>query len=360
MADQNLHEFIDSVSTQDRLRVENDLGGGFVRLRVSEAERRQAQQDIRSVEDAVIEMLRNARDAGARTVFVASAKSGAERTVVMVDDACGVPLNMWDTIFEPRVTSKLDSMLFDDWGVHGRGMALYSIKQNATLAQVESSVEGGGSAFRVVFDTSKLTERADQSTCPELQRSETGEWVLGASPHNINRSVAEFALANRKECTVYMGSMVEIVATLYAFGRQALRTYSIMPDDSADDVAPSKRLAMARNADELVDLAATLGISISSRSAYRVINRNVDPCDPFLTTLPRAVATPVTKKGRAKDVLKDFRGLKIAVEDIQDFSDDLKKPFARLAARYYLEPDVEPKIRVDSDGVHVTFPVRKM
>ena len=69
---ETLAAFLDSTPAGTRLRVEDDLGDGFVRLRVSEAERRQAKQDIRCVEDAVIEMLRNARDAHARTIITVS------------------------------------------------------------------------------------------------------------------------------------------------------------------------------------------------------------------------------------------------------------------------------------------------
>ncbi len=60
-----LISFIASMSGEGNLRVEENLGEGYVRLRVSEAERRQAKHDIQHVEDIVIEMLRNARDAGA-------------------------------------------------------------------------------------------------------------------------------------------------------------------------------------------------------------------------------------------------------------------------------------------------------
>ena len=60
MGDGNLASFIEDVCGEGHLRVETDLGGGFVRLRSSEAERRQAAQDIRSSEDIIIEMLRNA------------------------------------------------------------------------------------------------------------------------------------------------------------------------------------------------------------------------------------------------------------------------------------------------------------
>ena len=64
--DSSLLGFVSSLGGGDPLRVEENLGDGYVRLRVLEAERRQAKHDIRCVEDVLIELLRNARDAGAR------------------------------------------------------------------------------------------------------------------------------------------------------------------------------------------------------------------------------------------------------------------------------------------------------
>ena len=54
MADEALEAFIENVCGDSHLRVEADLGDGFVRLRSAEAERRQAAHDIRSTEDIVI------------------------------------------------------------------------------------------------------------------------------------------------------------------------------------------------------------------------------------------------------------------------------------------------------------------
>ena len=86
---ETLAAFLDSTPAGTRLRVEDDLGDGFVRLRVSEAERRQAKQDIRCVEDAVIEMLRNARDAHARTIIMGTSRSGDARRIIVADDGDG-------------------------------------------------------------------------------------------------------------------------------------------------------------------------------------------------------------------------------------------------------------------------------
>ena len=123
-----LIDFVSEVSGDEYLKVEEDLGDGFVRLRVSEAERRQAQHDIQGFEDVVVELLRNSRDAHAKRVFIATTREGDRRTLVVVDDGAGVPPHLQDRIFEPRVTSKLDSMTTDRWGVHGRGMALFSVR----------------------------------------------------------------------------------------------------------------------------------------------------------------------------------------------------------------------------------------
>ena len=158
MADsQELISFIAQMTGESNLRVEENLGEGYVRLRVSEAERRQAKHDIQHVEDMVIELLRNARDAGAQHIYVATYRDDDLRKVVVIDDGCGVPEDMQDRIFEARVTSKLESMHMDRWGVHGRGMALFSIKENCEEARVVASGAGKGTVISVVADTERTS-----------------------------------------------------------------------------------------------------------------------------------------------------------------------------------------------------------
>ena len=158
-AEKDLLSFVSAMGGERALRVEENLGEGYFRLRVSEAERRQAKQDVRCVEDAVIELLRNARDAGARHVYVATSREGDLRTTTVLDDGAGIPEDMHERVFESRVTSKLDSVRTDRWGVHGRGMALFSIRENAVSAGVASSVPGGGAAIRVVTDAQRHNPR---------------------------------------------------------------------------------------------------------------------------------------------------------------------------------------------------------
>ena len=65
-----------------------------------EAERRQAKHDIQHVEDIVIEMLRNARDAGADKVYLATTKEDGVRTLVF-----------WITVLAFRRICKSESLM---------------------------------------------------------------------------------------------------------------------------------------------------------------------------------------------------------------------------------------------------------
>ena len=359
MVENDLAAFVERVTSKSLFRVESDLGHGFVRLKVSEAERRQAKQDIRCVEDAVIEMLRNARDAHARSIFLATSKSGSLRRIVMIDDGDGLPADMHDAIFEPRVTSKLDSFSSDNWGVHGRGMALYSIKENAEEARVAASMEQGGTAFSVVFDTASVRERKDQSTPPLLTRGEDGLWTFASGPHNIVRCVAEFSLSTQGACTVFCGSAVEIAATMYAYGKRFARS-PVAEGLAPQDVPVSKRLSLCFDAESLAESARSIGLDISLRSAYRILQGEIFPLDPYLATLSKEQeGRSLEKKGSAMDLSQDFRGLKIAEEDMGEFKHSLCQAWKTLAEAYFLESDIEPSVRISRDGLYVTFPVRK-
>ena len=350
MTQGNLLSFVESVTDGSRLRVESDLGGGFVRLRVSEAERRQAKQDIRCVEDAVIELLRNARDAHARNIFVASARSGSVRHLVLIDDGDGIPFELWNTVFEPRVTSKLNTMHFDDWGVHGRGMALYSIRENSLSAEICTSQPEEGTALECTFDCNALAERTDQSSLPELCLSDSGLY-LGPGPHNIPRAVAEFALANKDVCTVYYGSPVEIAATVREFSlghREALYSPLVSAEVSPFDIVRSVKTAA-----ELKAAANILGLEFSERSARRILSHEISAVSPILETLKRDGKVPSPCE---VDLNQDFRGLKIHPDDMSDFKRDIMRAFEELADRYYLTTDAAPQVRVTKDGIRILIP----
>lgn len=355
-ADQ-LISFIASCTGEANLRVEENLGEGFVRLRVAEAERRQAKHDIQHVEDIVIEMLRNARDAHATTMYLATAKEGSVRTLVFIDNGNGIPDDMHERVFDARVTSKLETMKMDRWGVHGRGMALYSIRENTDEARVVTSSPGLGSSLRVVVDTERLSERADQSTWPKAARDESGQWVCARGPHNIVRTTCEFALEELHGCDVYLGSPAEITATLYAQASRSVDSSRLLFVDDEAKLPVVERAGLAVDAGELMRIAATLGLEISERTAHRILAGTIKPLRSVSAKLLR------TRREQAEpqeiDLMRDRRGLKIAQEDLDEFSRDLERDFDNLAARYYLSLSQDPRIRVTRDAITVTFPIQK-
>ena len=353
----DLISFIASMSGEGNLRVEENLGEGFVRLRVSEAERRLAKHDIQHVEDIVIEMLRNARDAGAAHIYLATSKEEGVRTLLFIDDGCGIPADMHERVFDARVTSKLESMKMDRWGVHGRGMALFSIKQNVREASVLTSAPGLGSAFRVVVDLSELPERADQSTWPQAAKDEDGAFVCVKGPHNIIRAACEFSLEERRGCSVYVGTPTEIAATMYAQAVSRLDASRLLFIDSQQELPVVDRLGYASDAADFIEIASEMGIVISERTAHRILAGSIAPLRSVAERLLRTRG-PVRSSGKV-DLSRDRRGLKISKDDLQAFSRSMERGFAELASHYYLTLSGEPKIRVSGDKITVTFPVGK-
>lgn len=356
MSSDSLVDFITSVSGEDFLTVEENLGDGFVRLRTAEAQRRQAKHDIRCVEDICIEMLRNARDAHAKRIFVAISREGSEKTLVFLDDGDGIPDHMHELVFEPRVTSKLETMVMDKWGVHGRGMALYSIRENAKDTFVVASEPEMGSAFSVTVDLDELSEKKDQSTYPTVSIDESGVVTVGRGPHNVVRCIVEFALEHEGEVEVYLGTPTTVSAALYAQGKASVGAEELLFLESAANLAVCDRPAAARDSSMLVDICASIGLDIGERTAHRILAGQIEPAQQ---PLQQVLGTAMPSAAKPVDIYRDSRGLKISKDDLSRFSRELEKCFDQIAESYYLQLSDEPKIRVGKDCITVKFPIDK-
>lgn len=381
MSEQVLTAFVESVCGDSHLRVETDLGDGFVRLRSAEAERRQAAHDIRSTEDIVIEMLRNARDAQARNIFVAAAREGDRRRIVMLDDGCGIPPSLHERVFEPRVTSKLDTMHMDKWGVHGRGMALYSITVNAEVARVVSSSPNLGSSLLVETDLSRIGEKSDQSTFPSFEQTSPESFAM-RGPRNILRTTCEFALEHRNECSVYFGSVTDVAATLYAFGLATLSAAKRAFCEDIEGLPVCKRLATSADPASFAHVAETIGLCVSERSARRIMDGTIPPLESLLERMqtesfagarggksdPNATSLDTAEKhvsphqdgSSLARSLRDSRGFKLSAQDASHLKDVVRDAFSDIAQRYYLEGDVVPVLRVGKNAIHITIPLEKL
>ncbi len=357
---ESLASFLKETSSQSHLRVEADLGNGFVRLKLSEAEKRQAAQDIQCNEDIVIELLRNSRDAGARNIFLAYQKESDTRVLLVIDDGCGIPDAMHERIFEPRVTSKLDTAHMDKWGMHGRGMALYSISVHSKTHRVVCSQVGKGSSLLFETDASKLPEKADQSTFPRFEVQDNGTHAM-RGPKNILRTAAEFALEHRHDCAVYCGSFTEIAATLYSCGMKSTTPSqrAFGNPDSYDNYA--QMLAFAADPEDLARLLASLGLEVSERTCRRILDGEIQPVHTLLERLQsESFEKKQVKTADDKPLRVDARGLMLAQEDVDSFTEAVSRAYREIASKYYLEEDVKPQVSVCGTHIKVNIPLEKM
>lgn len=351
-----LINFVAAVSGDAYLKVEEDLGDGFVRLRISEAERRQAKHDIRGVEDVVVELLRNARDAHAQRIFVASHREGDVRALTVIDDGLGIPDALRERIFEPRVTSKLETMVMDRWGVHGRGMALFSVRSNVSSARVAVSGAHKGTSLAVTIDTAELPERTDQSSWPEITPDEDGTLRASRGPHNIARRVVEFALEHQG-IDVFLGTPTEVLATMFATARDDMDAADLLFVEDISRLPVWQRPAAASDAAELTEIAQELALGVSERTSHRVLAGELKPLEPVLTHL--LGHTEPEGPELLPDIYRDRRGLKIHGADLAGFRRDLMAAFDALGEKYYIHLAGEPKITVGRDDIRVRFHVEK-
>jgi len=362
VSDETIEEFIEEIAGESYLRVEADLGGGFVRLKSDEAQRRQAIQDIRCVEDAIIELLRNSRDAHATQIFVSVSKEEINREITIIDNGCGVPRTMYDMIFEPRVTSKLDTASIDKWGVHGRGMALYSIRYNAKEAFVIDSVPSAGTCIKCIFDTTKLREKVDQSTFPQFKRGDDST-VNVSGPRNILRNTCEFALEHRNVLSVYLGSASEIAATLYDLGIKRIPLSQRCIEVDYDSIPVCDRLAYCADPTEFCSVAESIGLNLSSRTASRIMNGEIKKVISLSDTVRALLAqtleelfeeeAPTEGKKEASQSRKSSP--KISGKDLDAFKEQIAQAFHSLAEQYYLDADPVIALKKSSDSLTITI-----
>lgn len=217
-----------------------DLGSGFARLGGSEEARRSPSR-INSVESALYELLRNARDAGARNIYVASTlHRNRYRTLAVMDDGCGVPEAYREKIFEPGVTTRHLNPSYATGTPHGAGLSLYHIRSSALRAELTSP--SSPTAIVATFDTRSLPERSLQS---ESRPSRTNllatlQNFLSGEPHT------------RSSLSLYYSSPARILALLL-----------------------DKRIIQKREPKDIRARAEELGITVSIRTVQRILKGEV-------------------------------------------------------------------------------------
>lgn len=193
------------------------------------------------MEDALLELVRNARDAGARNVFVAfTLRRRRYRVLTVIDDGRGVPEPYQALVFEPGVTSR-------HYSGASAGLSLHHIREAATSIRLTSPANP--TAVTAVFDTQTLPERSLQSTS---RRSES----------NIRATLENFHANEPDPPNIHHGSPSHILATL--INNRIIQ-------------AKSKDGEGAGGIGRVASRAQELGLGLSKRSVRRVLLGEVAP-----------------------------------------------------------------------------------
>jgi len=339
---EDLLAFVRKFADHDTFSIEEELGDGYVRLKITEAERRQALQDIRCVEDVVKELVRNARDAGAANVYVTFQKEkGRWRNITVLDDGVGIPESMHRRIFEARVTSKVRDVVQDTFGVHGRGMALFSIKQVADDMRLVRSQEGRGTIMQARIDTAGLPEKKDQSSFPRLEADEDGTPQIAGGPRNVPRVLSEFALESQG-LQVFMGSNAEILATLFHHSVEMRKSWSAGEEGMRRPFW--FELGNIREGRMLHGFASQeLGLNVSERNAFRVLELEIDPLMSIGELLGEVDAVLPAKRAdlhrKSHADWSDHLARRLSQDDLSSICASLQAAFAEIGERYYLQAE---------------------
>ncbi len=224
-----------------------DLGAGFARLTGVEGARRGPSR-ITHVEDALLELARNARDAGAARLYVASTlKDRRFRTLTVIDDGHGIPESHRDLILEPGVTTRHLNPVTEpgDPSTHGAGLSLYQIKNHSLETRVLST--SSPTSIQATFDTDSLPERTLQST-------------TRPSKSNLRATLERFTAATNAQSPrlhSHYGPPARILATL--LHHRIIQNH--------------------RNSAGLREMAFGLGLSVSVRSVQRILRGEVRPVE---------------------------------------------------------------------------------
>lgn len=284
-----------------------DLGAGFARLAGAEGARRSPSR-IFSVEDALLELLRNSRDAGARSIYVASTlRNRRYRTLTVLDDGVGIPKSHLDLVFEPGVTTRHLAPVArqNDHSSHGAGLSLHHIKNAAIDARIAS--DSDPTSVTATFDTERIPERSLQS-------------ATRTSHSNLGATLLRF-LENTPNTHIYHASPARILAAL-------IKSRIIL----------NKVVDGSENVKEVGD---SLGLGVSMRTAQRIVSGELGNTRPITSMVP--VSHDEFKPKKAGNISPEKSGANISLGDGE--IDEIATILRRIVQARYLDMG---ELRVES------------
>ena len=377
----DIKKFLSELGLDNVLNVEQDLGEGYVKLRISEAERRQSLQDIKSVEDIVIELLRNSRDAGAKNIFIGTKKiEDKKRFIYFIDDGKGIPKKFHELIFEARITSKLENAVKDIYGFHGRGMALFSIKLNVDEIKVVYSGEDSGTVFFLDIDLNKIPEKKDQSVLPQIVELDGDLNIIGGV-NNIPKTLVEFNLQN-PNINIFYGTQSQIIMSM----RNNFKNFAgdeVFPKfedwgnllEYLDNNKKIKSSYMPALSDDYLVLGKIVknffNMEISERTIQRIIYEEFKPVQPLdirsLMHVNSSNKTVLPQKAKDTEknkhlLLSDEQKLAFRFKDdeISSIINIIDENIKKIGSKYLVEPEGSINFKRSNNIIQINIVLKEV
>lgn len=247
-------------------------------------------------------------------------------------------------------------------------MALYSISENAEEAYVVNSDSNKGCSIQVKCDTNKLNEKRDQSSFPDFYVNDNAELVI-RGPKNILRTACEFAVENRDRVNVYVGSPVEISATLYNLSTKTKRLSQIF-DNPDENTRIVDLIGYSSDVHDFKNYAKEIGIYLSKRTARRIMDGDIVSQISILERISekgiQSKSSEIDEKSPVLDIFdikkihkvpRKTQSIKFEEGDKQILANALRNAFKTIADKYYLNQQIEPKVRTKNNKINISFDV---
>lgn len=208
-----------------------------VSLQTAFGERLFVRVDVSEIQQALLNLVFNARDAmpDGGVVAVRSFRDGDDICLEVADNGQGIDPMIIDRVFEPFFSTK---------GADGTGLGLASVRHTAERSDGRvdvASQPGKGATFRLYFPEAEHAVAVGDDTGEHLTLSARPARILVADDEAIVLRALSTALEQDNHVILRASSVDEAIGTLRSTDVELLVTDAIMPGGSVSDLVAAFR-----------------------------------------------------------------------------------------------------------------------
>ena len=182
--------------------------------------------------------------------------------------------------------------------------------------------------------------------------------------------MCEFAIEQKSKVQLFFGSPGEIASTLYWGGQSFVQSSQAIFSTDENDLSVTLLLSSTDDPREFAEVACSLGLELSERTARRILGGKIKPVEPLLLKIAHALEEgDETERGlRAKNAKGERESLKrkasdiphIASKDISKIVANTSNAFSEIAEKYYLDGEVKISTQQRNGKLSIDIPLQPL